>query len=187
MSELRGLMRTGHFTTETSLIKAGHRLLSCLFASYDYELLRRDDDPDPMDDFRQFEEEEISEWILKLAAITRITDDELGTLSTVEPNFPDGVGTLEEGGKHASLSIREACNKVIHATSVRYEFGWAEENPIWGRWLKAQGYEVKGKYKAAALLLEGARQNGDPWKARVELVPFVVAAAMWDMWKWRLA
>lgn len=180
-------MRTGHFTTETSLIKAGHRLLSCLFASYDYELLRRDDDPDPMDDFRQFEEEEISEWILKLAAITRITDDELGTLSTVEPNFPDGVGTLEEGGKHASLSIREACNKVIHATSVRYEFGWAEENPIWGRWLKAQGYEVKGKYKAAALLLEGARQNGDPWKARVELVPFVVAAAMWDMWKWRLA
>jgi hypothetical protein len=180
-------MRTGHFTTDTSLIKAGHRLLSCLFASYDYDLLRRDDDPDPMDDFRQFEEEEISEWILTLAAVARITDDELGTLKTIEPNFPDGVGVLEEGGKQVPLTIREACNKVIHAKTVHYEFGWTEENPIWGRWFRAQGHEVKGKYKAPVLLLEGTRQNGDPWKAKLELVPFVLAAAMWDMWKWKLA
>jgi len=180
-------MRTGHFTNDTSLIKTGHRLLSCLFASYDYALLRRDDDPDPMDDFQQFEDEEISEWILTLAAIARVTDDELGTLKNVEINFPDGVGLLAEGGKQVALTIREACNKIIHAKTVRYEFAWAEENPIWGRWFRAQGHEIKGKYKAPALLLEGTRQNGVTWKARVELVPFVVAAAMWDMWKWKLA
>jgi hypothetical protein len=79
----RESMRTGHLTTDTALIKTGHRLLSCLFACYDYDLLRRDDDPDPMDDFRQFEEEEISEWILTLAAIARVTDDELSTLKNV--------------------------------------------------------------------------------------------------------
>jgi hypothetical protein len=180
-------MRTGHLTTDTSLIKTGHRLLSCLFASYDYAVLRRDDDPDPMDNFQQFEDEEISEWLLTLAAIARVTDDELGTLKNVEKNFPDGVGTLEEGGQESPLSIREACNKIIHAKKVQYEFGWTEENPIWGRWFRAQGYDVKGKYKAPALLLEGTRQNGLTWKARVELVPFVIATAMWDMWKWKLA
>jgi hypothetical protein len=180
-------VRTGHFTTDTSLIKAGHRLLSCLFASYDYDLLRRDDDPDPMDDFRQFEEEEISECILTLAAVARISDDELGTLKAIESNFPSGVGVLDEGGKQVPLTIREACNKIIHAKTVQYEFGWTEENPIWGRWFRAQGHEVKGKYKVPALLLEGARQNGNPWKARLDLVLFILAAAMWDMWKWKLA
>ena len=179
-------MKSGHFITDASLIKVGHRLLSCLFAAYDYDLLRRDDDPDPMDDFRQFEEEDISEWILNLAAIARVKDDELGTLKTIEPNFPSGVGVLEEGGKTVALSIREACNNVIHATAVQYEFGWADENPIWGRWFRAQGCEIKGKYKAPALVLEGTRQNGIPWKAKVELVPFVLAVAMWDMWKWKL-
>ena len=158
-----------------------------MFAAYDYALLRRDDDPDPMDEFQQFEDEEISEWLLTLAAIARVTDDELGTLKNVEKNFPDGVGILEEGGKEAPLTIREACNKIIHAKTVEYEFGWTEENPIWGRWFKAQGYDVKGKYKAPALMLKGTRQNGVTWNARLELVPFVIAAAMWDMWKWKLA
>lgn len=180
-------MRTGHFTTDASLIKAGHRLLSCLFASYDFDLLRRDDDPDPMDVFRQFEDEEVSEWILKLAAIARITDDELGTLKAIEPNFPSGVGMLEEGGRAQPLSIREACNKVIHAKSARYEFGWTEEHPIWGRWFKSMGYEVTGKYRNPILHLDGSRANGQPWGASLNLVPFILATAMWDMWKWKLA
>jgi hypothetical protein len=181
------LMRKGHFTTDTSLIKIGHRLLSCLYATYDFEQLRRDDDPDPMDDFCQFVDEDVSEWILTLAAIARITDDEQGTLKAVEPNFPNGVGALAEGDKQTPLSIREACNKIIHATAVRYEFAWSEENPIWRNWFRLQGYEDKGQYKTPALLLDGVRQNGQDWSARVELVPFILAAAMWDMWKWKLA
>jgi hypothetical protein len=94
-----------------------------LFASYDYAELRRDDDPDPMDDFQQFEDEDISEWLLTLAAIARVTDDELGTLKNVEKNFPDGVGTLEEGGQETRLSIREACNKIIHAKKCDTNLG----------------------------------------------------------------
>lgn len=181
-------MRTAHSVTDSTLIKAGHRLLCALFAAYDFPIFYRDDDPDPLDDFRQFEDEEISENLLTLVAISRACDDELDTLAAIEPNFPNGVGWLKlEGSEKKPLTIREACNKVIHAKLVKYDLAWVEENPIWGRWYKDQDFEVKNRYKAPAVKLEGEHQSGKKWEARVELVPFILAASMWDMWKWKLA
>lgn len=62
-------MRSGHLITEEPIIKIGHRLLCIIFSAYDFESLYRDPDsrtrdPDPLDDFRQFEENEISECLL---------------------------------------------------------------------------------------------------------------------------
>lgn len=181
-------MRTAHCITDATSIKAGYRLLCSLFAAYDFPVFRRDDDPDPLDDFLQYSDEDISENLIKLAAIARACDDELGILKNIEPNFPKGIGQLIlEGEKSKPLTIREACNKIIHAKVVEYDFAWSEENPIWGQWFKAQGYEVKNKYKTPALRLRGEHQNGKQWTARVELVPFVLATSMWNMWKWKLA
>ena len=91
-----------------------------------------------MDTLLQFEQEEMSESILTLAAVARIADDERATLKAIEPNFPDGVGVLIEDDKEIPLTIREACNKIIHSKASRFELQWAEENPIWARWYKAQ-------------------------------------------------
>lgn len=181
-------MRTAHNITDTTSIKAGYRLLCFLFAAYDFPVFRRDDDPDPLDNFLQYSDEEISENLITLAAIARACDDELGILKNVEPNFPKGVGQLTpEGERSETLTIREACNKIIHAKVVEYDLTLSEENPIWGQWFKAQGYEVRNQYKTPALKLEGEHQNGKKWVARVELVPFILATSMWDMWKWELA
>lgn len=181
-------MRTGHLLSETPAKKAGYRLLCALFAAYDFPALRRDDDPDPLDSFLEFQEEEMSEDLIKLAAICRACDDELGILMSLESNFPEGVGELViNGGEIEPLSIREACNKIIHARSVIYDFAWSEENPIWERWFKSQGYQVRNKYKVPALKLTGHQVNGREWIARVELVPFIFATSMWDMWQWKLA
>ena len=110
------------------------------------------------------------------------------SMQSIEPNFPEGVGVLKpEGEKDKPLTIREACNKIIHAKVVKYDLAWSEENPIWGRWYKDQGRNVRNKYKTPILQLEGTHQNGRKWEARVELVPFILAASMWDMWKWKLA
>lgn len=181
-------MRTAHNITDATSIKAGYRLLCSLFSAYDFPVFYRDDDPDPLDDFLQYSDEEISQNLVTLAAITRACDDELGMLKDIEPNFPEGVGLLKpEGEKDKPLTIREACNKIIHAKVVNYDLACSEENPIWGRWYKDKGYDVKNKYKTPALQLEGKHQNGKKWEARVELVPFILAASMWDMWKWKLA
>jgi hypothetical protein len=180
-------MRQAHFTTDESLVKAGHRFLSSVFAAYDFDLFRRDDDPDPMDDFRRFEDEDQTEALLTLAAIARVTDDELKVLDGTKAAFPDGVGWLEEApDQKAQLSVREACNKIIHADRVEYELAWSDENPLWAGWYRSQGHEVRGRFKAPALMLEGARKK-ERWKARVELVPFVLATAMWDVGKWNFS
>jgi hypothetical protein len=181
-------MRTAHHITDATSIKAGYRLLCSLFAAYDFPDFYRDDDPDPLDDFLQYSDEEMSENLVTLAAIARACDDELGTLKAIEPNFPKGVGILKlEGDKEKPLTIREACNKIIHVKVVKYDLVWSGENPIWGQWYKARGYEVSNRYKNPALRLEGTHQNGKKWAARVELIPFILAASMWDMWKWNLA
>ena len=163
-------MRTAHNVSDDTLIKAGHRLLSALFASYDFPLFFRDDDPDPLHDFLQFEHEEISENLLTISAISRALDDEVGRLEAIEPNFPKGVGWLQtQGANQEPLCIRDACNKIIHAKVVKYDFAWIEENPIWGKWYKDQGFEVRKQYKAPAVNLEGEHQSGKKWSARVEL------------------
>lgn len=181
-------MRRAHSITDATSIKSGYRLMCSLFSAYDFPVFYRDNDPDPRDDFLQYSDEEISENLITLAAITRACDDELGTLKDIEPNFPKGVGLLKlDGEKDKPLTIREACNKIIHAKVVKYDFAWSEENPIWGKWYKDQGYDVRKKYKTPALQLEGMNQSGKNWEARIELVPFILAASMWDMWKWKLA
>ncbi|HZV98469.1 MAG TPA: hypothetical protein VFF74_05725 [Methylophilaceae bacterium] len=181
-------MRTAHSITDSTSIKAGYRLLCSLFAAYDFPVFYRDDDPDPLDAFLQYSDEDMSENLITLAAIARACDDELGALTKIEPNFPKGVGKLiHEGEKSKPLTIREACNKIIHAKVVEYDLAWSEENPIWYEWFKAQEQEVKNQYKTPALKLEGAHQNGKKWVARVELIPFILATSMWDMWKWKLA
>lgn len=176
-------MRQAHFTTDDSLVKAGHRFLASVFAAYDFDILRRDDDPDPLDDFRRYEDEDRSEALITLAAVSRVTDDEMKTLDGANAAFPDGVGYLQQADKRAALTVREACNKIIHATKVQYDFAWSEENPLWSKWYRTHGHNVKGRYKAPALMLEGAKWGND-WIARVELVPFVLSTAMWDVGRW---
>ena len=181
-------MRKAHNITDATSIKAGYRLLCSLFAAYDFPTFYRDDDQDPLDSFLQYADEEMSENLVTLAAIARACDDELGILKEIEPNFPNGVGLLKSEGKaDQPLTIREACNKIIHAKVVTYDFAWSKENPIWGKWFKDRDIEDSNKYKTPALELEGEHQNGNKWSARVDLVPYILAASMWDMWKWKLA
>lgn len=120
-------------------------MLASLFAEYDFDLLRRDDDPDPTDQLTAFAFEDRAEWLLTLAAIARVTDDELGTLSSVSASFPAGVGWIEVGAQQrSSLSVREACNKIIHAESVTYDFAMADENPLWHGYFVARGLGLGG-------------------------------------------
>ncbi len=181
-------MRTSHFITDETTVKSGYQLLSLLFAAYDFDDLYRDSDPDPLDDLLQYQDELISEKLVSLSALARVCDDEMDVLKSIEANFPEGVGTLTpENNETIPLSIREACNKVIHANSIKYDFAWSDENPIWSRWYSDQGIDNKGEYKTPALVAGGERQNGNKWDARIELVPFIYAISLWDLWKWKLA
>ena len=179
-----------HTISETTLIKAGHRILFIAYAFYELDILRRDHDkdPDPLDELLKFVDEDLSESLLTLASLARAVDDERGTLGLTAEGFPDGVGTLAIKGKVIPLSPREACNKVIHAASLSIDLVYTNRNPIWDRWYRSQGHDITGKYKSPILLLEGSHFKDGSWSARLEVVPLVYALALsLNDWKWNTA
>ena len=180
----------GHFISDEKLIKLAHQMICMMLASYDFPSLYREEysyhDSDPLDDLRQFEDSDFSENLVMLSALARVNDDEIGTLKSLEKNFPEGVGKLTENGKVIALTPREACNKVIHANTISFELNRSKEHPIWWRYFKKQGYDVEGNYKDPLIIIEGERQNGKPWKAEINAINFLLSVSI-EYGKWNLA
>lgn len=178
--------RQVHLLSDDTLRRTGYRLLCSLYAEYEWKSLRRDDDPDVLDNFLSESDSEISELLVSLAALARASDDALDTLSAVGKVFPQGVGRLRTQGEQQPLSPREACNKVLHATAIAWEFAVEERNPLYEHYYRSVGVDVKATFKCPRAVLNG-EYRGHAWEATVDLVPFVVAVANWDAWQWRFA
>lgn len=180
----------GHFISDDRLLRLGHQLLCALFAAYDFPDLYREKyphhDPDPLDDLRSLEDSDFSENLVMLSALARANDDERETLSAVEKALPNGVGTLEENGSTKPLTPRAACNKIIHAETIKYELDWSEEHPIWNRFYKREGAEVRGKYKNPRITVTGTTQSGREWKAEINAINFLLGVST-EFWNWNLA
>ena len=180
----------GHFISDEKLIRLAHQMICMMLASYDFPSLYREEysyhDSDPLDDLRQFEDSDFSGNLVMLSALARVNDDEIGTLKSLEKNFPEGVGKLTENGKVIALTPREACNKVIHANTISFELNRSKEHPIWWRYFKKQGYDVEGNYKDPLIIIEGERQNGKPWKAEINAINFLLSVSI-EYGKWNLA
>ncbi len=179
-------MRESLMLSDAALVRTGYRLLAFLYAEYEWNPLRRDDDPDVIDGFASESEDRISEELVSLAAMARAADDELATLAGARESFPAGVGTLTSGGITEPLSPREACNKVLHARKFSYRLELTEQNPLYARYYQARGLEVHGNFKNPVLVLEGERR-GVSWVAEINAVPFVIATAAPDAYRWRFA
>lgn len=185
-------MSNSYQITGDLLTKLGHRLLATFYAAYEFENLYRESgplmrDPDPLDHLREFEDSDISECLITLASLARAEDDQWETLKYGDIAFPDGVGTLTKSKKTTPLKVREACNKIIHATSMSYDLSKTNEHPVWGKWYRAQKKIVSGDYLAPAIKVSGASQSGIPWKARIELIPYVYSVSIPSINAWALA
>jgi hypothetical protein len=187
-------MKSGLQINDEPLVKLGHKLLCLFFSAYDFDAFYRESaeepsmrDPDPLDDLRQFEDDEISETLLTLAALARACDDDYGLLDIANSAFPNGVGTLTSDKGIEPLTLREACNKIVHAQSVVYDLAKGVKNPIWDKWYSDNGHSIHGDFKAPAIIINGARQNNKVWEARLELVPFIYGVSIENINKWKIA
>lgn len=172
-----------HLLSDDTLRGIGYRLLCSIYAEYEWKSLRRDDDPDVLDDFLADSDSEISQLLVSLAALARASDDALDTLSNVAKVFPHGVGTLRTESSEAPLSPREACNKILHAQALRWEFQSSERNPLYENYYRSRGADVKGAFKRPVMIISG-ELRGKAWEAALDVVPFVIAVANWDASKW---
>ena len=67
----------------------------------------------------EFMEDEISRILLECAIVLRIMDDE--SEADIEEKNPFSCGKLLFDNKVKDLSLREACNKIIHGTKINYD------------------------------------------------------------------
>lgn len=174
-----------HLLSDETLKRIGYRLLCSIYAEYEWPTLRRDDDPDVLDDFLSNSDTEISELLVSLAALARASDDALETLDAVAKVFPHGVGKLQiNNSEEEPMSPREACNKIMHARSMEWEFARNERNPLYENFYQAAGADIKGDFKCPRAILHGSHR-GSSWVAFLDVVPFIIATANWDAWKWK--
>jgi hypothetical protein len=129
-----------------------YRLLATIYASQHFP----HDDVDTEDPRSlahlagEFESDESTHLLLAIAISVRTAlnrDTEIGRLSCGE--LTDGTGTT-------LLTVREACNKVIHAEKIRADV------ELDGRRIVRQN---------PVMLFEGTR-DGKKWTARLDLEPF---------------
>lgn len=145
--------RSEDVTTRTTNIQRDmYRLLAAIFASEHFPH-EPDDTEDPLGLAQlasQFEDDEIRRLLGTIAAAVQPTL--IG--DTGIANFPCGLLTEASGMRH--LTVREACDKAVHAKTI------VTDVELDGR---------RAVRRLPIMLLEGMAPNGEGWTARLELVP----------------
>lgn len=156
--------RPGHLPNAAAVLVDLHRLLSIFLASRSYaDLVPFADDAEaalhhPLVKLQEVEEDEIKRNLLTVAITARVLDDGVG--------FADDARScgrfwrdIANGEPPVPLTLREACNKIIHASRIRFDTadngrGRSYLNPI----LHIYGLDLREReYKAELQLIEFAR------------------------------
>ena len=139
-----------------------YRLLCYFESSKQISLLKESDDYFFAKKLsHEFMYDEISRILLSCAGIIRIIDDESEEdddefEEDLEEKNPFFCGTLEYKKKNYLLSLRDACNKIIHAQKINFDIEQIGEN----------------KYFLPKVFMYGYRQK-EEWKATIDIPKFV--------------
>ena len=148
----------GHFPNTGNTIIELHRLLAIFLSSRSFAELCENypgEGFDPVYRIQEVETDEITRILLNLAVTARVVDDRLNRAFEV---LGSDCGTLQkdiESLETDTLEIREACNKIIHAKTVRFD---VEE-------LNVQ------RYLNPIIYLYGSIQDKQ-WRAQLDVIKF---------------
>jgi len=107
---------------------------------------------------REFFTDEVSRILLQTAIILRMLDDE--SEAEIEERSPFYCGTLEQNKKDQKLSLREACNKIIHTRKINFDQEELTKN------------ERSALFYTPKVYLYG-KQGKNDWKANLDLHDFL--------------
>lgn len=141
--------------TEVVLVEL-HRLLAIFLASKNFAELRRNagDKLTELDHLQHCEEDEITRILLVVAITARVIDDRQDHVFDL---VAGDCGILTEAGTDKGLTLRESCNKILHATKVHFDLSETE---------------TRQKYLNPYIYLYGQRQGGAEWKAKLDIIKF---------------
>lgn len=148
-----------HPNTETTFLEL-HRLLAIIFASKSFAELRvgNGEKWDPIDHLQQFEDDEITRILLSVSVTARVIDDRNNKVfDLVAGDCGKLFETDEKGTTETGLTLREACNKIIHAQKIRFDISETETTQ---------------RYLNPIIYLYGERRKGHEWRAVLDVVDF---------------
>jgi hypothetical protein len=138
-----------------------YRLLSAFFASQEFANLSTGDGAyDPIGSLAdEFEESEIVRTLISIATSMRIADDQNNHyLDRYNTDTGVLITDLNQPDQTVMLNLREACNKMIHATAVKFDI---DENENFNEYLNPTIYlygEKRGvRWKAVLRISDFAR------------------------------
>lgn len=159
-SPQEGVFKQGYSPNTEHAALEVHRMLAIFLASPVFAKLRKGNGErwEAIDHLQQFEEDEITRILLSSAVTARVVDDrEGGALNNLAG--PCGVLAETRAGttNEVPLTLREACNKIIHAKKIRFDVEETEE---------------RQPYINPTIYLYGTRSNGAEWRATVDIIAF---------------
>lgn len=140
--------------TQVVLIEL-HRLLAIFLSSKNFAELNTNADlyETEISILQSCELDEITRILLNIAITARVIDDRENQV--FERLINCDCGTLYIDGKDIGLTLREACNKIIHAKKIHFDLDKAGNgenylNPI----IYLYGYHYKTEWKAELKIIE---------------------------------
>ncbi|RBP53683.1 hypothetical protein [Arenicella xantha] len=136
-----------------------HRLVAIFLSSRKFSELVEDptgEKYDPILDIQEFESDEITRILLYLSTLARVIDDREERFFNV---LATNCGYLYMGdgfSKKQDLSLREACNKIIHATKISGDIDQSTQPP----------------HLNPVIYFYGTTLGGKDWKAELDIIEF---------------
>jgi hypothetical protein len=97
--------------------------------------------------FDEFMSDEVSRILLECAIVLRMIDDE--SESDIEEKDPFNCGELEFDTEITKLSLREACNKIIHGLKINFDMEMIGEFQYISSKVYIYGYHRKKEWRAS--------------------------------------
>ena len=162
--------REGLFFDQPTFRRDLYRLACAFFASADFARLGRAADDEPVSALAaEHQEDEISRLLVTIAATVRVIQDRDATASrSLQISCGRLLPNLANAKEVEPLSLREACNKIIHATKFNFDI---KPLPHSERQLPNPTHVLR-----PLLHLYGKQRNAH-WKAELNVIHFVRANA----------
>ena len=128
----------------------------------------------PFENFRTRFDDILAKALVELAALARVTLD-------VDSKFGSKmvVGELTQDGKKMELSFREACNKIIHAVTLKIDLAFSDRHPLDNGKNGYSDSQIK-RFKNPIIRTEGEYKK-KVWKANIYFFKYI------KVLKWKFA
>ena len=165
------IRRDGFFFDEDTLRLDLYRLLSCFYASADFARLAlregsREKVAELAGDYQEFE---VTRLLVTIAATVRVVQDRD---KDIVPNVKTKCGSLfPDAGSRKSkpLSLRDACNKIIHARKFNFDV----------RKIRIRdGHITRIQHALNPVMHLYGEQDGVHWKATLDILGFVACTTV---------